>query len=183
MMKKALLKIAVPAVLAALVVLALAGCSNPSEGGSHTTYYTVTFDTRGATSEPPPNQQIASGGKVDPVGTPERDDDVFQDWYTELNALWDFDNDIVIRNMTLHATWEADTHEEQTEFEVILTAFDNTKKIELIKEVRAVTGLGLTEARDLVEGVPSLLKENVSQAEAATIKERITAAGGTVQVQ
>jgi len=73
--------------------------------------------------------------------------------------------------------------EEKTEFNVILKAFDESKKIAVIKEVRAVTGLGLKEAKDLVEGAPKPLKENVSKEEAAKIKEQITAAGGTVEIQ
>jgi large subunit ribosomal protein L7/L12 len=73
--------------------------------------------------------------------------------------------------------------EEQTEFNVILKAFDETKKISVIKEVRAVTGLGLKEAKDLVEGAPKPLKEGVSKDEADKIKEQITTAGGTVEVQ
>jgi len=73
--------------------------------------------------------------------------------------------------------------EEKTEFTVILKAFDDTKKIAVIKEVRAVTNLGLKEAKDLVEGAPKPLKENVSKEDAAKIKEMITAAGGTVEIQ
>jgi len=73
--------------------------------------------------------------------------------------------------------------EEKTEFTVILKAFDDTKKIAVIKEVRAVTSLGLKEAKDLVEGAPKPLKENVSKEEAAKIKDAITAAGGTVEIQ
>ena len=73
--------------------------------------------------------------------------------------------------------------EEQTEFTVTLKAFDDTKKIAVIKEVRAVTGLGLKEAKDLVEGAPKPLKEGVSKEEAAKIKDQITAAGGTVEIQ
>ncbi len=73
--------------------------------------------------------------------------------------------------------------EEKTEFNVILKAFDESKKIGVIKEVRAVTGLGLKEAKDLVEGAPKPLKEAVSKEEAAKIKEQITAAGGTVEIQ
>jgi large subunit ribosomal protein L7/L12 len=73
--------------------------------------------------------------------------------------------------------------EEKTEFTVVLKAFDDTKKIAVIKEVRAVTGLGLKEAKDLVEGAPKPLKENVSKEEAEKIKGSITAAGGTVDVQ
>ena len=73
--------------------------------------------------------------------------------------------------------------EEKTEFNVILKAFEESKKIAVIKEVRAVTGLGLKEAKDLVEGAPKPLKENASKDEAAKIKEAITAAGGTVEIQ
>ena len=73
--------------------------------------------------------------------------------------------------------------EEKTEFNVILKAFDEAKKIAVIKEVRTVTNLGLKEAKDLVEGVPKPLKENVSKEEAAKIKDVITAAGGTVEIQ
>jgi large subunit ribosomal protein L7/L12 len=77
----------------------------------------------------------------------------------------------------------AEAVEEKTEFNVILKAFDDSKKIAVIKEVRAVTGLGLKEAKDLVEGAPKSLKENVSKEEAAKIKEQVTAAGGTVEIQ
>jgi large subunit ribosomal protein L7/L12 len=73
--------------------------------------------------------------------------------------------------------------EEKTEFNVILKAFDESKKIAVIKEVRAVTGLGLKEAKDLVEGAPKPLKEGVSKDEAAKIKDVVTAAGGTVEIQ
>jgi large subunit ribosomal protein L7/L12 len=73
--------------------------------------------------------------------------------------------------------------EEKTEFNVILKAFEDSKKIAVIKEVRTVTNLGLKEAKDLVEGAPKTLKENVSKEEAAKIKDAITAAGGTVEIQ
>jgi len=73
--------------------------------------------------------------------------------------------------------------EEKTEFNVILKSFDDTKKIPVIKEVRAITGLGLKEAKDLVEAAPKPLKEGVSKDEAAKIKDQITAAGGTVEVE
>jgi large subunit ribosomal protein L7/L12 len=73
--------------------------------------------------------------------------------------------------------------EEKTEFNVILKAFDETKKIAVIKEVRAVTDLGLKESKDLVEGAPKTLKEGVSKDEANKIKDAITAAGGTVEIQ
>ncbi|MDR2738482.1 MAG: 50S ribosomal protein L7/L12 [Treponema sp.] len=77
----------------------------------------------------------------------------------------------------------AEAVEEKTEFNVILKAYDDTKKIAVIKEVRAVTGLGLKEAKDLVEGAPKALKENVSKDEAEKIKGQVTVAGGTVEVQ
>ena len=72
--------------------------------------------------------------------------------------------------------------EEQTEFDVILIAVGD-KKIQVIKEVRAVTGLGLKEAKDLVEGAPKPVKEGVSKDEAKKIKEQIEAAGGQVDVK
>jgi large subunit ribosomal protein L7/L12 len=72
--------------------------------------------------------------------------------------------------------------EEKTEFNVTLKSFDDSKKIAVIKEVRAVTGLGLKEAKDLVEGAPKLLKENVAKEEANKIKEAITAAGGVIEI-
>jgi large subunit ribosomal protein L7/L12 len=77
----------------------------------------------------------------------------------------------------------AEAVEEQTEFNVILKAYDDTKKIAVIKEVRAVTGLGLKEAKDLVEGAPKPLKENATKEEAAKIKDQVTAAGGTVEIE
>jgi len=73
--------------------------------------------------------------------------------------------------------------EEKTEFNVILKAFDDSKKIAVIKEVRAVTGLGLKEAKDLVEGAPKPLKEGISKEDAAKIKDQVTAAGGTVEIE
>ena len=72
--------------------------------------------------------------------------------------------------------------EEQTEFDVILTG-DGGKKIQVIKEVRAITGLGLTEAKGLVEGAPKPIKEGVNKAEAEEIKSKIEAAGGTVELK
>ena len=72
--------------------------------------------------------------------------------------------------------------EEKTEFNVSLEAADPAKKIAVIKAVREVTGLGLKEAKDLVEGAPKVLKEGVSKEDAAKIKETIEAAGGTVKI-
>ena len=72
--------------------------------------------------------------------------------------------------------------EEKTEFDVILLS-SGDKKIGVIKEVRAITALGLKEAKDLVEGAPSPIKEGVSKDEAADIKAKIEAAGGTVEIK
>ena len=72
--------------------------------------------------------------------------------------------------------------EEQTEFDVILTG-DGGKKIQVIKEVRAITGLGLTEAKALVESAPKALKEGVNKAEAEEVKKKIEEAGGTVELK
>ena len=72
--------------------------------------------------------------------------------------------------------------EEQTEFDVILTG-DGGNKIAVIKEVRAITNLGLTEAKALVEAAPKALKDGVNKAEAEDIKAKILAAGGTVELK
>jgi large subunit ribosomal protein L7/L12 len=72
--------------------------------------------------------------------------------------------------------------EEKTEFDVVLVSAGD-KKIQVIKEVRAVTGLGLKEAKDLVEGAPKPVKEGVSKDEAKKIKEQIEAAGGQVDIK
>ena len=72
--------------------------------------------------------------------------------------------------------------EEQTEFNVILAAFGE-KKINVIKEVRAITGLGLKEAKDLVEAAPKAVKEGVSKDEAAKFKAQLESAGATVEVK
>lgn len=72
--------------------------------------------------------------------------------------------------------------EEKTEFDVILTGFGE-QKIQVIKVVRAITSLGLKEAKDLVEGIPKPIKEAVSKDEAADIKKKIEEVGGTVDVK
>ena len=76
----------------------------------------------------------------------------------------------------------AEEAEEQIEFTVVLTSFGE-KKINVIKEVRALTGLGLKEAKALVEGVPNAVKEDVSKEDASKIKEQLEAAGATVEVK
>jgi large subunit ribosomal protein L7/L12 len=77
---------------------------------------------------------------------------------------------------------EAAAAEEKTEFDVILTGFGD-KKIQVIKVVRELTGLGLKEAKDLVEGVPKPVKEGVSKDEAAAMKKKLEEAGGTAEVK
>jgi len=77
---------------------------------------------------------------------------------------------------------EAAAAEEKTEFDVVLTGFGD-KKIQVIKEVRAITGLGLKEAKDLVEAVPKPLKEAISKQEAEEIAKQIQEAGGTAEVK
>ena len=72
--------------------------------------------------------------------------------------------------------------EEKTEFDVVLTG-DGGKKINVIKEVRAITGLGLTEAKTLVESAPKAIKEGASKADAEKFKAQIEAAGGTVELK
>jgi len=72
--------------------------------------------------------------------------------------------------------------EEKTEFDAILTGFGD-QKIQVIKVVRAITSLGLKEAKDLVDGVPKPVKEGVSKDEAADIKKKIEEVGGTVEIK
>ncbi|MEN6385657.1 MAG: 50S ribosomal protein L7/L12 [Phycisphaerales bacterium] len=77
---------------------------------------------------------------------------------------------------------EAAKVEEKTSFDVILKAAGD-KKIQVIKEVRALTGLGLKEAKDLVDGAPKPVKEGVTKDEAEAMKKQIEAAGGTVEIK
>lgn len=72
--------------------------------------------------------------------------------------------------------------EEQTEFDVVLTGYGE-KKINVIKEVRAITGLGLKEAKDMVEAVPSPVKDAVTKDEAQELKKKLEGAGATVEVK
>lgn len=72
--------------------------------------------------------------------------------------------------------------EEKTEFNVVMTSFGDNK-VSVIKAVRAITGLGLKEAKDMVEGVPSTIKESVSKDDAANIKKQLEEAGASVDVK
>lgn len=76
----------------------------------------------------------------------------------------------------------AEAAEEQTEFDVVMTSFGDNK-VSVIKVVRAITGLGLKEAKDLVEGVPSTVKEGVAKAEVEDLKKQLEEAGATVEVK
>ena len=77
----------------------------------------------------------------------------------------------------------AEAKVEQTEFNVILTGFEDSKKIAVIKVVRAATGLGLKEAKDLVEGAPKTLKEGLSKEDAEKLKKELVDAGGAVDIK
>ena len=77
---------------------------------------------------------------------------------------------------------EAEAAEEQTEFDVMLTGFGE-KKVQVIKAIRGITGLGLKEAKDLVEGAPSAVKEGVNKEEAEDIKKQLEEAGATAEVK
>ncbi len=72
--------------------------------------------------------------------------------------------------------------EEQTEFDVVMTSF-GAEKIKVIKEVRGITGLGLAEAKALVEGVPAKIKEGISKDDAETLKAQLEAVGATVELK
>jgi large subunit ribosomal protein L7/L12 len=80
------------------------------------------------------------------------------------------------------AAAEAAPVEEQTEFSVLITGVGD-KKIQVIKEVRAITTLGLKEAKDLVEGLPGLVKEGIPKEEAEAIAKQLTEAGATVEIK
>ena len=80
------------------------------------------------------------------------------------------------------AAGEAAAAEEKTEFDVVLTGFGD-KKVGVIKAVRGITGLGLKEAKEAVEGVPSTLKEGVSKEEAEDVKKQLEEAGGTAEIK
>jgi large subunit ribosomal protein L7/L12 len=77
---------------------------------------------------------------------------------------------------------EAAAEEEKTEFDVVLTAFGE-KKLQVIKVVRAITGLGLKEAKDLVEGAPKAVKEGIAKEDAQEIKTKLEEVGATVEVK
>jgi large subunit ribosomal protein L7/L12 len=89
---------------------------------------------------------------------------------------------VAVAAMPGGAAAEAAPVEEQTEFSVIITAVGD-KKINVIKEVRAITNLGLKEAKDLVEKVPGTVKEGIPKAEAEAVAKQLTEAGATVEIK
>ncbi len=101
---------------------------------------------------------------------------------TMLEEKWGVSAAAPVAVAAVAAGGEAAAAEEQTEFDVILASFGE-KKINVIKEVRALTGLGLKEAKDLVEGVPKAVKEAVSKEEAEEIKAKGEGAGETVELK
>ncbi len=99
-----------------------------------------------------------------------------------LEEAWGVSAAAAVAVAAAPAAAAAEAAEEKTEFDVILTG-DGGKKIQVIKEVRAITNLGLTEAKALVEAAPKAIKEGVSKAEAEDIKKKIEEAGGTVDIK
>jgi large subunit ribosomal protein L7/L12 len=77
----------------------------------------------------------------------------------------------------------AEPAEEKTEFDIELVAFPSDKKIAIIKEVRAITGLGLKEAKDMAEGVPAIVKEAAAKADAEEIKKKLEESGAEVKLK
>ena len=101
----------------------------------------------------------------------------------ELETKWGVSAAAPVAMMAAPAGGAAAAAVEQTEFTVVLAAVDAAKKINVIKEIRAITGLGLKEAKDLVEGAPKTVKEGVNKEEAEKIKKTLVDAGGTVEVK
>ena len=99
-----------------------------------------------------------------------------------LEEKWGVSAAAPVAMMAAGAAAPAAAVEEKTEFNVILTAV-GAQKINVIKEVRAVTSLGLKEAKDLVEGAPKAVKEGVNKEEAENIKKQLEAAGATVELK
>ncbi len=108
----------------------------------------------------------------------------------ELNALvkqlqerWDVQPMAMAAPMAGGGAQAEEAVEEQATFDVTLTGFSPEKKIQVIKTIREVTNLGLKDAKDLVEAAPKLIKEGVSKEEAQSIKQKMEASGGTVELK
>ena len=100
----------------------------------------------------------------------------------ELSTLTVMEAAELSKMLEEHWGVSAEAAEEQTEFDVILTAAGD-KKINVIKEVRGITGLGLKEAKDLVEGAPKAVKEGISKGEAEELKKQLEEAGASVELK
>ncbi|MBI1732357.1 MAG: 50S ribosomal protein L7/L12 [Gammaproteobacteria bacterium] len=100
----------------------------------------------------------------------------------ELEKEWGVTAAAPVAVAAAPAAGAAPAVEEKTEFNVVMTAF-GSNKVSVIKVIRAITGLGLKEAKDLVEGVPSTVKEAVAKAEAEDIKKQLQEAGATVELK
>ncbi len=101
---------------------------------------------------------------------------------TMLEEKWGVSAAAPVAVAAAPAAADAAAAEEQTEFSVVLASYGE-KKINVIKEVRAITALGLKEAKDLVESAPSAVKEGIEKDEADKIKEQLEAAGATVEIK
>ncbi len=101
---------------------------------------------------------------------------------TELEEKWGVDASAAAPVMMAAGPGAADAAEEKTEFDVMMTSFGE-KKIQVIKAARGITGLGLSEAKKLVESVPVAVKEGVSKDEAEKVKAELEAAGATVEIK
>ncbi len=101
---------------------------------------------------------------------------------TALEEAWGVSAAAAVAVAAPAAGGDAAPAEEQTEFDVILTSFGD-KKIQVIKEVRAITQLGLADAKTLVESAPKAIKEGVNKTEAEEIKGKVEAVGGTVELK
>ena len=104
------------------------------------------------------------------------------DLATLLEEKWGVSAAAPVAVAAIAGAGAAEAAEEQTEFDVILTSFGE-KKINVIKEVRAITSLGLKEAKDLVESAPKEIKEGVPKDEADKIKEQLEGAGASVEIK
>jgi len=96
----------------------------------------------------------------------------------ELEEKWEVSSSLIIEP----SRQDAPPEEEQTEFNVILLSF-NDKKIQVIKEVRIITSLGLKESKELAESAPVVIRENVGKEEAAELVKKLTDAGATVEIK
>lgn len=109
------------------------------------------------------------------------------DLIKEIEKAFGVDTSITVNpvtsNLSLTPPIEKEIIEEKTSFDVMLTEIASDKKIAVLKAVRNITGLGLKESKEIVDGVPKLLKEGISKEESEAIKKEIEAAGGKVLIK